>query len=71
MRNIPYATLAQIKRNAAAGEEYLKNMAELQRQGKYSPELENWDLARQGLPSFEQWDTATMGPWQRKSPITY
>lgn len=71
LRNIPYGKLAELKAAAKQGEQYLKNQAELQRAGKYSPELERWDLERQGLPSFEDWDTATMGPWKRISPITY
>jgi len=62
LRDIPYAKL---------GEEYLKNRAELQKKGLYSPELENWDLQRQGLPAFEDWDSATMGAWTRTSPIEY
>lgn len=71
MRNIPYAKLAQIKRNAAAGEEYLKNRAALQRAGKYNPLYEQYILDQQGIPSFENWDTATMGAWTRTSPEEY
>lgn len=71
LRDIPYAKLATIRRNAKLGEEYLKNRAELQKKGLYSPELENWDLQRQGLPAFEDWDSATMGAWTRTSPIEY
>ena len=71
LRDIPYAKLATIRRNAAAGEEYLKNRAALQKVGKYNDDYEKYILNQQGLPAFEDWDSSTMGAWTRTSPEEY
>lgn len=71
LRDIPYAKLATIRRNAAAGEEYLKNRAALQKAGKYNDDYEKYILGQAGLPAFEDWDSSTMGAWTRTSPEEY
>lgn len=71
LRDIPYAKLATIRRNAAAGEEYLKNRAALQKAGKYNDDYEKYILNQAGLPAFEDWDSSTMGAWTRTSPEEY
>lgn len=71
LRDIPYAKLATIRRNAAAGEEYLKNRAALQKAGKYNDDYEKYILGQAGFPAFEDWDSSTMGAWTRTSPEEY
>lgn len=65
---IPYAELAKRKLAAANAQEYIKNRAKLEAEGKWNPEYERQIL---GGKTLETWDTATDGVWNRISPAEY
>ena len=67
-RHIPRETLSQLRQSAAAGQEYLKNRADLQSKGLYDPEFENFLL--NGV-QFDDYDTTKSGMWSRTSPTEY
>lgn len=67
-RHIPRETLSQLRQSAAAGQEYLKNRADLQSKGLYDPEFENFLL--NGV-QFDDYDTTKSGMWSRTSPTEF
>lgn len=67
-RRVPRETLSQLRQSAAAGQEYLKNRAEMQAKGTYNPEFEDYML---GGISFNDYDTTQQGMWNRTSPSEY
>lgn len=67
-RRVPRETLSQLRQSAAAGQEYLKNRAEMQVKGTYNPEFEDYIL---GGVSFNDHDTTQQGMWDRTSPNEY
>ena len=67
-RRVPRDTLSQLRQSAAAGQEYLKNRAEMQAKGTYNPEFEDYML---GGISFNDYDTTQQGMWNRTSPSEY
>lgn len=71
LNNLPYAELAKVRQSAKDADQYLKNRAELESKGLWSPEYENWILKQEGLPSFENWDSTKNGVWNRISPAAY
>ena len=71
LNNLPYWELAKVRQSAKDADQYLKNRAELESKGLWSPEYENWILKQEGLPSFENWDSTKNGVWNRISPAAY
>lgn len=71
LNNLPYAELAKVRQSAKDADQYLKNRAELESKGLWSPEYENWILKQEGLPNFENWDSTKNGVWNRISPAAY
>lgn len=67
----PYANLAKLRQSADAAREYMKNRGVLEAKNLYDPDYENWVLAQQGLPSFDQWSTLKNGEWTRTAPAEF
>ena len=68
MRKVPREKLSQLRQSAAAGQEYLKNLGEMQAKGLYNPEFEQFLL---GNRTFADQDTLLQGMWSRTSPTEY
>lgn len=68
-RSVPRTTAANMKANAARGEEYLKNLGKLAAQGKYDQDQNNFYLQQMGYPSFGDFSTADNGVWGLESPV--
>lgn len=69
-RTVPYKAAADMKRNAAAGEAYLKARGALAAKGLYNKDYEDAWLAEQGYTPFEEWDSSK-GAWNITSPVEY
>jgi hypothetical protein len=66
INNMPVGKINQLKQSAADATEYLKNMAALEADGDYDPDLERF--ATKGM-MLDDWDTNRYGIWTRKSPL--
>ena len=66
VNNMPVGKINQLKQSAADATEYLKNMAALEADGDYDPDLERF--ATKGM-MLDDWDTNKYGIWTRKSPL--
>ena len=54
LNNLPYAELAKVRQSAKDADQYLKNRAELEAKGLWSPEYENWILKQEGFTSLRK-----------------
>lgn len=72
---IPVGTIQAMKANAATYGEWLKNKAELESQGLYDPNQDEFFNRIQGLPSAEGFSTlddkGNVRMWNRLSPTKY
>ena len=68
MRKVPREKLSQLRQSAAAGQEYLKNLGELQAKGLYNSDFERFLL---GDRTFADQDTLSQGMWSRTSPTEF
>lgn len=68
MRKVPREKLSQLRQSAAAGQEYLKNLGELQAKGLYNSDFEQFLL---GGRRFADQDTLSQGMWSRTSPTEF
>lgn len=68
MRKVPREKLSQLRQSAAAGQEYLKNLGELQAKGLYNSDFEQFLL---GGRTFADQDTLSQGMWSRTSPTEF
>ena len=66
LATMPTKGIAQVRQSAADATEYLKNMAALEADGDYDPDLEKF--ATKGM-MLDNWDTNRYGIWTRKSPL--
>lgn len=66
VNNMPTGKINQLKQSAADANEYLKNMAVLEADGNYDPDLERFATNGRML---DDWDTNKYGIWTRKSPL--
>jgi len=66
LATMPTKGIAQVRQSAADATEYLKNMAALEADGDYDPDLEKF--ATKGM-MLDNWDTNKYGIWTRKSPL--
>ena len=66
INNMPVGKINQLKQSAADATEYLKNMAALEADGDYDPDLERFATNGKML---DDWDTNKYGIWTRKSPL--
>lgn len=66
LATMPTKGIADVRQSAADATEYLKNMAALEADGDYDPDLEKF--ATKGM-MLDNWDTNRYGIWTRKSPL--
>ena len=64
----PYGELAAAKQRSVIAQEYLQNKAQLEAAGKYN---EDFERARHGGKSIEDWDASKDGEWTSTSPAQY
>ena len=68
MRKVAREKLSQLRQSAAAGQEYIKNLGELQAKGLYNSDFERFLL---GDRTFADQDTLSQGMWSRTSPTEF
>lgn len=69
INGVPLGKLQQIRKMSDVYDQYQKNKADLQKQGKYNAAREQWELQRMGLNDYTLLDeNGNLRPWDRYSP---
>lgn len=69
IRSIDPAEMNAMRANAKLGYAYQDALGKLNAAGKYDPQMNEYFLQEQGLPSFNDFSTAENGTWGLSSPV--
>ena len=67
----PYGQLANLKRSAKAGLDYLEEVKKLKEMNKYNKDFDDFVAQSEGAPSFDDYDTLASGTPFNRLPYQY